>query len=407
MSFNKETGMYEGYIYKIVNDVNDKVYIGQTITTIADRWHGHMSSAVNDKRNKSALYNAMRKHGRDKFHIKEICNYTGNTKKELINILNSEEQKYIEIYKTLTSQNGYNFEKGGNNKCVPGRTVHKYDIDSNYICTYESCQEAGRQNNIDGCTIYGCCKHYTFTAGGYVWAFDGEEPIKPHYKTPEEYNRKPVEKKPYVSKAFPPEVKRSRKLSRLGWNGERIFQYNSYGDVINIFSDLIDASEKLNISPTEVKKNLNGENLNFNKTVLRYESDSFEKFPRSKKLQPVTLYDLQGNFVSNFETICDAEKFIGCPSGEIAKTLKRGGSCKGYLISKYGEPLQRKLYRWEKSVLMCDSENHVIKEFSTITEISKHFNVKNCRTGLIKAIENKTKYKNYFWKYKEEFALTV
>ena len=49
MSFNKETGMYEGYIYKIINDVNDKVYIGQTITTLKDRWHGHMSSALNEK----------------------------------------------------------------------------------------------------------------------------------------------------------------------------------------------------------------------------------------------------------------------------------------------------------------------------------------------------------------------
>lgn len=49
MSFNKETGMYEGYIYKIINDINDKVYIGQTITTIAERWHGHMSSVLNEK----------------------------------------------------------------------------------------------------------------------------------------------------------------------------------------------------------------------------------------------------------------------------------------------------------------------------------------------------------------------
>lgn len=407
MSFDEKTNMYTGYIYKIVNDINDKVYIGQTITTIADRWHGHMSSAINEKRNKSALYNAMRKYGRDKFHIEEICDYTKNTKKELIDILNSEEQKYIKIYKSLTSQNGYNFEKGGDNKCVPGRTVHKYDINLNYICTYESCEEAGRQNNIDGCTIYGCCKHNIFTAAGYIWAFDGEEPIKPYYKTSEKYNEKLVEKEPYINKIFTSDVKRSRKLLQLGWNGEKIFQYNSYGEVINIFNDLIDASEKLNTSPTKIKKNLNGEFLHFNKTVLRYESDSFEKFPRSQQLQPITLYDLQGNFIANFYTKCDAEEFIGCQSGEVTKTLKRGGSCKGYLVSKYGEPLQRKLYRWNKSVLMCDNENHIIKEFSTINEISKYFNIKDCHTGLNKAIKNKTKYRNYFWRYKEEFALTV
>ena len=42
MSFNKETNMYEGFIYKIYNDVNSKIYIGQTTTSIKERWHGHM-----------------------------------------------------------------------------------------------------------------------------------------------------------------------------------------------------------------------------------------------------------------------------------------------------------------------------------------------------------------------------
>ena len=194
MSFNKETGMYEGYIYKIINDVNDKVYIGQTITTLKDRWHGHMSSALNEKRYKSALYSAMRKYGRDKFHIQEVSHYTENTKEKLINILNLEEQKYIKEYKSLVSENGYNFEKDGDNKCVPGRKVHKYDLNLKYISSYESCEEAGRKNNLDGCTIYSCCTHNIFTAGGYVWSFDGELPVKPHYKSQckiqDEYNYK-------------------------------------------------------------------------------------------------------------------------------------------------------------------------------------------------------------------------
>lgn len=34
MSFNKDTGMYEGYIYLITNKVNGKGYIGQTNRTV-------------------------------------------------------------------------------------------------------------------------------------------------------------------------------------------------------------------------------------------------------------------------------------------------------------------------------------------------------------------------------------
>lgn len=403
MAYNKETGMYEGYIYKIINDVNDKVYIGQTIATIADRWHGHMSSAINEKRCKSVLYNSMRKYGRDKFHIKEIEKIEASSKENLIDKLNIAEQKYIFEYKSLTTQNGYNLEKGGNNKKVPGRKVNKYDLELQYICSYESCEEAGRQNEVDGCTIYSCCKHDYYTAAGYVWDFDGEDPVKPNYKTSDEYNKKDV----LIDNDITLDMKRKRRLLQLGWNGQRIFQYNSYGEIVNIFIDLVDAIESLNISITELRKNLSGENLCFNRTVLRYELDAFDKFPRSVHLQPITLYDLQGNFIANFETIYDAEIFIGCHNGEITRTLKRGGSCKGYLVSKYGEPLSRNLYRCEKTVLMCDDQDNVIKEFSSIKNINDYFNMKDCHHTLNKAIKNKTKYKGFYWRYKEEFLITT
>lgn len=393
ISYNVTNNTYTGYIYKITNDINKKVYIGQTIATIADRWHGHMSSALNEKRYKSALYNAMRKYGREKFHIKEISNFTKATKEELIDTLNIEEQKYIKQYQSLITQNGYNLEKGGNNKKVPGRKVHKYDLELNYICSYESCEEAGRQNNIDGCTIYGCCKHDYYTAGGYIWSFDNEEPVNPYSELP------------YFLKNMQIDMERKYKLYNLGWNGERIFQYNAYGDVINVFFDLIDAKEKLNISYTDLRYNLSGKNKKFKRSILRYESVPFNAYSTSLNLQPITLYDLQGNFVKNFETKADAEAFLGCPSGEITKVLKRGGSCHNYLISEYGKPLQRKVNRCEKTIYMINEDGSIVQEFPTIKDINLYFNIKDCHHSLNKAIKNKTKYRNYYWKYKEEFAI--
>ena len=44
MAYNKETGMYEGFIYIIMNDINpEQVYIGQTTGTPNQRWTGHCS----------------------------------------------------------------------------------------------------------------------------------------------------------------------------------------------------------------------------------------------------------------------------------------------------------------------------------------------------------------------------
>jgi group I intron endonuclease len=404
MSFNLDTNLYEGFIYKIVNDINDKIYIGQTTLSIKERWHGHMSAALSENRYKSALYSAMRKYGRSMFHIIEVEKICCDSLDDLINELNTKEEEYIHIFKSLTSQCGYNCEKGGNNKRVPGRVVNKYDINLNFICQYDSCEEAGRQNNIDGCTIYGCCKHYYYTANGFVWAFNGEEPIRPPY-----LDREKPKKKKYKtpSKAMDSALKYKRRLERLNWNKQRIFVYNSFGDVVDIYDDIIQASIGLNIKHAELIKNLEGTNLCYKKYVLRYECDPFDKYPRSVFLQPISVYNIQGKLIQNFETIKDAENFIGCQEGEITKTIKRGGSCCGFLLSKYGEQLVRKIDSLEHKILMCDDNNNVIREYKTKKSVADYFGVTDLHHELDFAIKNNIKYRGYYWKYLEEFPVLI
>ena len=90
MSYNKETGMYEGYIYKIVNDINDKIYIGQITTDLNTRLSQHKYDAKNNTRN-MYIYKAMRKYGFDNFNIEEIEKIQFENKKELLNMLNERE----------------------------------------------------------------------------------------------------------------------------------------------------------------------------------------------------------------------------------------------------------------------------------------------------------------------------
>lgn len=48
MSFNRETGMYEGYIYVITNDIYpNKLYIGQTSQELITRWYSHVGQVKN------------------------------------------------------------------------------------------------------------------------------------------------------------------------------------------------------------------------------------------------------------------------------------------------------------------------------------------------------------------------
>lgn len=61
-----------GYIYKIVNDINDKIYIGKTEKSIEKRFKEHCRDAFRKRNEKRPLYSAMRKYGIEHFHAELI-----------------------------------------------------------------------------------------------------------------------------------------------------------------------------------------------------------------------------------------------------------------------------------------------------------------------------------------------
>lgn len=115
-----------GYIYKITNIVNNKIYIGLTTQTIKERWRQHASSAYSKK---SKSYNevfkkAIRKYGENSFKIEEIDN--GFTLEEL-----KEKEKYWISYYNCCYANGgvgYNGTEGGDSPTCPGVEIYHIDI---------------------------------------------------------------------------------------------------------------------------------------------------------------------------------------------------------------------------------------------------------------------------------------
>lgn len=183
MSYRKSENMYYGYIYKITNSVNKKIYIGQTIRTVAIRFRQHINDSKNNRDN-SILHLAFKKYGVDKFDIKTLNEYCCDDKNQLIKILNDEEIKYIKMFNSLDPY-GYNLQKGGKSstnslKCP----VDKYDTNGIYICSYNSISEAvEKSNNELSCVhISECCKGKLYTTGGFVWRYCGDPIDKYDYK---------------------------------------------------------------------------------------------------------------------------------------------------------------------------------------------------------------------------------
>lgn len=95
-----------GFIYKITNRVNGKIYIGQTMKTVEGRFSEHIRTAKNKgTKNVYALHHAIRKHGADAFTVETLGEYPEDRLDEM-------EIYYIAKYNSF-KPNGYNITEGG------------------------------------------------------------------------------------------------------------------------------------------------------------------------------------------------------------------------------------------------------------------------------------------------------
>ena len=101
-----------GYIYKITNKVNNKVYIGQTVRTIEERYKKHLFEARH--RTNRPLYDSMNHHGYDNFYVEQLVEAPNEE-------LNDLEIFYISKYDATNPNCGYNLTTGGDTfkSCIP------------------------------------------------------------------------------------------------------------------------------------------------------------------------------------------------------------------------------------------------------------------------------------------------
>lgn len=97
----------KGIIYIIKNNINGKVYIGQTIQKLKDRWYRHCGkSGISKNESNMAIKRAILKYGKENFTIEilEECEQS---------LLNDREKYYIKVYDSYNK--GYNCTLGGQN----------------------------------------------------------------------------------------------------------------------------------------------------------------------------------------------------------------------------------------------------------------------------------------------------
>lgn len=132
-----EFNMY-GQIYKITNNINNKLYVGQTTKNLEERLREHFQNADNLKN--FTLSNAIRKYGKDNFSIDQID--TADTKDDL----NKKEIYWINYYKSFDINYGYNMTLGGDG----GNTYMNRSEDQMSITRKKISQKAKMHNSNHG-----------------------------------------------------------------------------------------------------------------------------------------------------------------------------------------------------------------------------------------------------------------
>ena len=104
-----------GYIYKITNTLNGKIYIGQTVKSVQKRFTQHKNNANKPYFSQIVLYKAINKYGFENFQC-ETLEEVPNEK------LDEREKYWIEYYDSYF--NGYNSTLGGR-----ANQLYNWDVD--------------------------------------------------------------------------------------------------------------------------------------------------------------------------------------------------------------------------------------------------------------------------------------
>lgn len=139
-----------GFIYKITNNLNNLIYVGQTTKSLNNRYWIHVNDSKRlDRYKGSKLYNAMRKYGFNHFKI-ELIEETENTQ------LDEREKYWINYYNS--KNNGYNMTLSGQG--IPKRRTMKandketlQEIKKDYYNNMTT-QELAEKYNISGPTVW-------------------------------------------------------------------------------------------------------------------------------------------------------------------------------------------------------------------------------------------------------------
>lgn len=378
MAYNKETRMYEGFIYKIFNDVDEVFYIGRTYRTVEIRWMEHLACSIDHQND---LYKGMRKYGIEKFHISIIEQFS-STLKDTIKQLSYDKEKYwIKYYK----DNGYilyNMNDGGDDVAenrFPERPVIQYDLFCRELNNYNSISQASDITGINHSDISTCCSKNgkIYCTDNYIWRY-ADDPLS------------------------------QDEITVLNERYRGTCQYDFNGNLLNVFYRPRDAvnyvmeHDGIQLISGNISSCMNGNAKSAGGYIWRYRGDPFDLYPLPKQIRRVEQRTLAGDLLAIYNNCADAQRHTGVDSSGInlccLKQCKHAG---GYIWCYENDLYETDIKLKEHPVDRYDKDGNYIDSYPSIKSASETLKIH--RSTISKVCYGKgTTAGGYVWKFKHQ-----
>lgn len=138
----------------------------------------------------------------------------------------------------------------------------------------------------------------------------------------------------------------------------------------------------------------------------RHTDDAKKKLSDSHKKTPIIQYTLEGEYVNEFKSICEASRITKIDKATISSCAgRRSHTAGGFIFLKKGEQLTEDILssipkREERSILQIAKDGTIVNEFKNAMEAERETGVHN--GSIYKCLFNERKSAGgYIWEYKK------
>lgn len=358
---------YKYYVYILIDPRNNQpFYVGKGI---GNRMFNHRYDALSC--NKAGKFINNKPHHE---LIREILNAGMNIvyQKVLFNVSENVAYKYeadlIGQYGRKSNDTGIllNIGAGGKGGKSEGKPVSQYSLDRILIQDFSSAKQASECIECANASyIAQCCKGRRVSAGGFLWAYKGQQP-------------KPMNKEYW----------------------QAVCQYSLTGQLLNTFSNLTEAEKATNIGLRNISSCCRGKSSTAGSFIWAYK-DEVPKLDLNKtKYTKVCQFKFDGEQIATYDCARQVKTQLGLVSQNITKCCQGLiSSVGGFLWAYEGETPDTNIYNGTYTVVQQWTVDEVLLNvFKKIRDAAKAIgissgSISNCINGRSKTAGG------YAWKY--------